>query len=114
MITFNNMTDYTEWITNEGSKLDKYDMRMVYVESIKKNFCVCGTPLAVEPALEESGNALIKAWTKGLAEKAKVKGEENIDIIEDDLDVISQMRDAAYEIVEKYLNMEIVFISTEY
>ena len=40
MITLNGMTDYVEWITNEGSKLGKYDMRMVYVESLKKNFCV--------------------------------------------------------------------------
>ena len=53
---------------------------------------------------------MARAWTGN----AHVNGEEDIDITEDDLDVISQMRDAAYEIVEKYLNMEIVFISTEY
>ena len=110
MITLNGMTDYVEWITNEGSKLGKYDMKMVYVESLKKNFCVCGTPLAIEPALEESGYALARAWTRN----AHCNGEKDIDITEDNLDVISQMRDAAYEIVEKYLNMEIVFISTEY
>ena len=36
-IEYNGMTDYVEWITNEGSKLGKYDMKMVYVESLKKN-----------------------------------------------------------------------------
>ena len=110
MITLNGMTNYVEWITNEGSKLGKYDMKMVYVESLKKNFCVCGTPLAIEPSLEKSGYALVKAWT----ENAHANGEEDVDITEDDLDVISEMRNAAYEIIEKYLNMEIVFMSTEY
>ena len=110
MTNLKNMTEYLEWLNNEGNQLGKEDMRMVYVESMKKNFCVCGSPMAIEPALEESGNALARAWS-GMAHR---NGEEDIDITEDDLDVISQMRDAAYEIVEKYLNMEIVFISTEY
>lgn len=110
MITIKNMMDYTEWITKEGSKLNKYEMKIIHVESLKKNFCVCATPLAIEPALEEAGYALAKAWTKNAHEN----GEKDVNITEDDLDVIAQMRDAAYKIIERHLNMEIVFISTEY
>ncbi|MBE5940329.1 MAG: hypothetical protein E7266_08020 [Lachnospiraceae bacterium] len=110
MINLKNMTEYTEWLCKEGSKLDKEDIRMIHIESIKKNICVCGTPLAIEPTLEESGYVLIKAWTDMMHKK----GEEHFDFTEDDLDVISTMRDAAYSTVEDYLNMEIVFICTEY
>lgn len=110
MTNLKDMTEFVEWCSNEGMKLGKYDMKMVYVESMKQKHCVCGSPLAIEPTLEKSGYALAKAWT----EMAHKNGEEDIDITEDDLDFISDMGAAAYKIVQEYLNMDIVFISTEY
>ena len=109
MLNLKNMTEYIEWFNSVGNQLGKEEIKVIYVESIKKKFCVCGTPMAIESALEESGYALIRAWS----DMTHRNGESDIDIIEDDVDFISQMRDAAYEIIEKYLDMEIVFVCTE-
>jgi len=111
MKIFNNLSEYNNWLLTKGIKMGKEEKEVVYIEKNDKKMLVCATPLAIEPALEQTGLTLIKEWNQ----LAKEKNAENDYILsEDDIDLISAMRDAAYSCIESYLNVEIVFISTEY
>lgn len=105
-------TEYTNWLLNEGKKLGKEDIEFLYIQSLNKYFCVCGTPLAIEPMLEKIGYMFFKEWDYILNEKDD-KDLKELRFYEDE-DTISEIRDTLYQILEKKLNMEITFISTEY
>lgn len=108
------VTEYTSWLLNEGIKLGKEDIDFLYVKSLDKYFCICGTPMAIEPMLEKIGYTFFKNWNYILNEKND-KGLKDLRFYEDENeDIISEIRDILYEILERKFNMEIIFISTEY
>ena len=112
MKTFQNMEQYTEWVVKEALKLSKYDKVFVRIESVNKILCVCGTPLAIEYIAERSAEAFIKEWSETVDDEYTLD-DVRLDI-DSDRDLVSELRDKILDSVQKYLKMEIVYISTEY
>lgn len=108
MIKFENMQQYTEWLKKESDKLQKNEMILVEIASISKKICVCGSPLRIEEMAEKGATEFMKEWTEYMQGK-----EEKVDV-DNDVDLLSDLREAILMTFEKYMNMEIVFVSTEY
>ena len=82
-------------------------MEIVNVKSIRKLICVCGSPMAIEDVAERSVQNFFTEWN--LCAPVECHLSEDADA-----DLVAMMRDNLLETFQKYKNMEIVFVSTEY
>ena len=110
MVKLENMTEYQKWIDAERNSFRKETVKIVYIRSIEKCLCICGTPVAVEPIFERTGHSLIKEWNECL----KLNNESGLELDTEDTDLISEMRDAAMKVLVEHLDIEFVYLSTEY
>lgn len=109
MITFENMEEYTEWFVKTGMELTRNQFVVVKIKSIDKKICVCSTPELIEAMAEGAAYSFMERWNEEVGNAPDVKLDPDVD-----LDLVASIRDKVLEALQTEMDMEIVFVSTEY